>query len=245
MKRIIVNDVSKKFKIGYKRRQSVLSRFITLVSGKEPQKSFQVLKNISFDINAGEIAGIIGENGSGKSTLLRIITGIYEKDNGTVAVNGKLISLINLYAGLQERLNLRDNIFLYSAIFGLNKKEIKKKYNSIIEFSELKEFVNTKIYQFSLGMKQRLAFSVAIHSDPDIMLLDEEFGAGDEEFRYKSINKIKSLVANGATILLVSHNLDLLKKHCHKVIWLHEGKILMEGKSKEVIDAYLKKFKEK
>lgn len=242
MKRIIVDKVSKEFKVGFKKRQSALSRFISVFSGKEPKKSLWALKDISFTVSAGEIVGIIGENGSGKSTLLRVIAGIYDKDTGTVEIKGNIISLIGLYIGLQERLMMKDNIYLCCSLFGLDQKEIKERFSSVVEFAELRNFVNTKIYQFSQGMKQRLAFSIAIHCNPDIILLDEGFGVGDEEFRNKSTNKIKELVRNGTTVLLVSHNLDLLKKYCRKIIWLHRGRILMEGDSKEVIKEYLKEF---
>ncbi|MDD4996288.1 MAG: ATP-binding cassette domain-containing protein, partial [Patescibacteria group bacterium] len=156
MKRIIVENLSKKFKIGFEKNRGILARFISLFSGKETKKNIQVLDNISFYVNAGEIVGIIGKNGSGKSTLLRIIAGIYDKEKGRINTQGKIISLINLNNGLKERLTLRDNIYLYSLLLGLSLKEIKEKINSIIEFSDLKDFVNTKIYQFSDGMKQRL-----------------------------------------------------------------------------------------
>ena len=191
--RIIVKNISKKFKIGFKKKQSALARFVSLFSGKEPKKIIQALKDVSFKAKKGEIVGIIGKNGSGKSTLLRIIAGIYNKDKGEIITNGKIISVINLKVGLQPRLTMRDNIFLTSSLFDLSQNDIKQRFNSIVEFAELENFVNTKIYQFSEGMKQRLAFSIAIYCNPEILLLDEVFEVGDEKFRKKSANEIKEL----------------------------------------------------
>lgn len=238
--RIIVKNVSKKFKIGFEKNQGALARFISFFSGKNPQRIIQAIDNVSFSVNAGEIVGIIGKNGSGKSTLLRIIAEIYDKDSGKIKTDGKIASLINLNTGLRERLTMKDNIYLCCSLFGLSKKETKKKFNSIIELSGLGSFVNTKIYQFSEGMKQRLAFSIATYSDPEILLFDEVFEVGDEDFKGKSSDKIRDLVKQGAVVLLVSHNLNLIKKHCDRLIWLDKGRIIKEGETKVVIEEYRK-----
>ena len=240
LKRIKVEKVSKKFKIGFKKNQSILARAISFFSGKEPKKIIQVLDEITFDVSSGEILGIIGENGSGKSTLLRIIAGIYKQDSGKIETNGNLVSLINLRAGLKDRLTMKENIYLVGSIFGLSKKEIKRKFNSIVEFSELGEFTQTKIYQFSEGMRQRLVFSIAIHCNPEILLLDEVFEVGDEEFRMKSARKIKELVLDGMSVILVSHDLSLIKKYCSRVILIKKGEIIKIGKPRNVIKNYLK-----
>jgi len=242
MERIIVNNVSKKFQIGFKKNQGALARFISVFSGREPKRELWALQNISFQAKAGEIIGIIGSNASGKSTLLRVIGGIYEKDGGTIRINGKIISLISLNVGLKEKLTMKDNIYLCCSLFGLGQREIKEGFSSIVEFAELEDFINTKIYQFSEGMKARLVFSIAIHCNPEIFLLDEFFEMGDEIFKEKWQNKIKELVKSGITVLMVSHDLNLFKKYCPKIIWLDGGKILMEGDSKEVIKEYLKAF---
>ena len=236
--RIIVEKVSKKFQIGFKKNQSALERFIGLFSGKEPKKTIQALKEVSFTAEKGEIVGIIGENGSGKSTLLRTIAGIYRQDEGRITTGGKMISLIGLNVGLHLRLTMKDNIYLCCSLFGLSQKDIKKNFSLIVEFTELENFINTKIYQFSEGMKQRLAFSIAIHCNPEILLLDEVFEVGDESFRKKSAEKIKKLVNNGVTALLVSHDLNMIKKHCDKVIWMERGKIKKQGKTREVVGEY-------
>lgn len=240
-KRIIVNNVSKKFRIGFKRNQTALARFISLFSGKEPKKDLDVLKNISFEINSGEIVGVIGKNGSGKSTLLRVISGIYKQESGSITVNGKIISMINLNVGLKDRLTMKENIFLCGSLFGLGQKEIMKKFDSIVKFSELSEFVNTKIYQFSEGMKQRLGFSIAIHCNPQILLLDEVFEVGDEEFRKKSGERILEIVKGGGSVMLVTHDLEMVKKYCSKVILMKDGKIVKIGDTRKVVEEYLKR----
>jgi len=238
MQRIIVKNVSKKFKIGFEKNQGILAKFISFLSGKTPQRILQVIDNISFNVETGKIVGIIGKNGSGKSTLLRIIAGIYNKETGQINTHGKIVPLINLYSGLNERLTLKDNIYLYSSLFKLSLKEIKEKFNSMVGFSELKDFVNTKVYQFSGGMKQRLAFSIAVHCNPDILLLDEVFEIGDEIFKHKSANKIKELTKNGVSVLLASHELWIIEKYCDRVIWIDKGKIVKQGDPKNIIEEY-------
>ena len=240
MIRIKAENISKKFKIGFKKKQSFLVRALALISGKESKTILKALDNISFSVKSGEILGIIGENGSGKSTLLRIIAGIYQQDYGRIGVNGKIISLVNLKAGLKERLTMRENIFLVGSLFGLEKKEIFKKFNSIIRYSDLENFVDTKVYQFSEGMKQRLAFSIAIYSNLDILLLDEIFEVGDEDFKEKSANKIKEIVKKGGCVILVSHDLEIVKRNCDRIVWMEKGKIKKVEKSKEIVRKYKK-----
>lgn len=239
--RIIIRDLVKKFKIGFRKNQGTLFRILDFFSGRESKKNLFALKGVSLNVKKGEILGIIGENGGGKSTLLRCIAGIYRQDKGIVKKNGKMISLINLNIGMQDRLTMKDNIFLVGALFDISRKDIKKRFNSIVEFSELKDYVNTKLYQFSNGMLQRLAFSIAIHSNPEILLLDEVFEVGDEEFKKKSAEKIKELVSKGASVVLVSHELWMIEKYCHRVIWIDEGRIKMEGDVKSVLKGYEKK----
>jgi len=238
MQRIILKNISKRFKIGFAKEQGALARFVSFFSGREPKKIIQVLDNVSFSAKAGEVIGIIGENGSGKSTLLRVIAGIYEKERGEVLTDGKIISLINLNIALKERLTMKDNIYLCCSLFGLSQIKTGQRFNSIVKFAELESFVNTKTYQFSNGMKQRLSFSIAIHCDPEILLADEVFEVGDENFKEKSSKKIEELVKRGTTVLLVSHDLNLIKKHCHRAIWLDKGRIIKEGECKEVVESY-------
>lgn len=226
MIRLNLQHISKSFLIGFQKKQSVLSHVASYISTRESKKLFKALDDISLEVRSGEILGITGSNGSGKSTLLRIMAGIYTPDTGTVQSNGKIISIINLGAGLMERLPMKDNIYMVGALFGMNKQSISNAFDSIVEFSELGEFIGTKIYQFSAGMIQRLAFSIAIHSEPDILLLDEVFEVGDESFRKKSSEKIKELVTRGACVVLVSHDMDLIQKNCTRVIEFKHGKII-------------------
>ncbi|MDD5068298.1 MAG: ABC transporter ATP-binding protein [Candidatus Pacebacteria bacterium] len=240
MMRISVKNISKDFKIGFQKKQSTLTWIHSAFSGKEHKKQMRILDNISFEIDSGEVLGIIGTNGSGKSTLLRIIAGIYSSDLGEITVDGKIISIINLGVGMKERLTMRENVFLVGSLFGMGGKKIKERFHSIVAFSELQEFIDTKIYQFSAGMIQRLAFSIAIHADPEILLLDEVFEVGDESFRKKSSEKIKELVHRGASVIFVTHDLDMIKKQCHRVIWLSDGKIKIQGRTEEVTEKYVK-----
>jgi ABC-type polysaccharide/polyol phosphate transport system ATPase subunit len=238
IKKVVVNNLNKSFKIGFSSSKTFLSRIISIVSSREPKKALKAVDNVSFELNSGEIIGVIGANGSGKSTLLRLISGIYNYDAGEVIRNGKIISLINLGVGLKFRLTMKENIFLVGSFFGLSQKEIKNKFNSIVEFSELGDFVNTKVYQFSSGMIQRLAFSIAIYCNPEILLLDEVFEVGDEEFKRKSANKIEELVKTGACVVLVSHDLNMVEKYCDKVFLMHTGKIIKTGSAKKIIKQY-------
>lgn len=237
-KRILVENVSKKFKIGFRRRQGTLARIISLFSGRESKKEITALKDLSISFNAGELIGIIGANGCGKSTLLRVIAGIYRPDSGKIKINGKIISLINLGAGMQERLSMRDNIFLCCSLFDLGRDLIKKRFDSIVHFAELEEYVDTKLYQFSEGMKQRLAFAIAMHCNPEILILDEVFEVGDEEFRKKSQSKIEDIIARGATVILVSHDLSIIRKHCDTAILMDKGNILASGNPEKILRDY-------
>ncbi len=225
MKRIILQNISKSFDIGIEKRRSTLGAAVSAISSRESKKRFTALDDVSLEIGSGEILGITGNNGSGKSTLLRIMAGIYVPDSGKLIVNGRVISIINLGIGLMERLPMRDNIFIVGSLFGMSQKMIRERMNSIIEFSGLHEFIGTKIYQFSAGMIQRLAFSIAIHADPDILLLDEVFEVGDEEFRKKSGEKIQQLVRTGTAVILVSHDHEIINRYCHTVLTMAHGKI--------------------
>lgn len=236
--RILLNNVSKKFKIGYEKKQNTLRRVISLISGKEFRREFWVLKNISIDIKSGEIVGIIGKNGSGKSTLLRTIAGIYKPDRGYFKLNGKLIPLIQVNE-INSRLSMKDSIYLFCSLFGLNLKDIKKRMNSIVEFAELNGFTNTKLYQFSSGMRDRLSFSISVHCDPDILLIDEIFGYSDIYFKNKFMKKLKEMAKDGKTILFVSQDMEFVKTNCDRVIWLDNGKIVLDG-SIHLIDKYFK-----
>jgi len=243
MDRIVLENVSKTFKIGFKRNQGALASAISFFSGRETKKCLCVLKNISFRANKGELIGIIGANGSGKSTFLRLIAGIYNNDSGKIRIKGNIISLIALASGLKERLTMKDNIYMIASLFGQSFKNIKKKYSLIVDFAQLSNYESTKLYQFSAGMKIRLIFSIAIHCDPHILILDEIFEVGDEKFRNKSTKKVLNLVEKGMTVLLVSHDMNLIRKYCSRVIWIDKGRIMKEGKTENTVRDYLKMIK--
>jgi len=237
---IISENLNKTFKVGFKKNQGALARILNLFMGKESKKTLEVLKSVSFELKKGDVLGIIGCNGCGKSTLLRILAGIYSFDKGNLKINGKIVPIIGLGVGMESRLKMRDNVFVIGLLLGMSFKEIKRKFTSIVEFAGLRDFIETPLYQFSDGMRQRLAFSIAIHSNPDILLLDEVFAVGDKDFREKSIKKINELVKNGVSVILVSHDLESIRKHCNKVIWINNGVVFRQGKPKKVLKEYLK-----
>lgn len=242
MKKVIeVQRLSKSF-YRKEKNQRILGSIVNLLKLKKINADYiNVLRDINFDLKSGECLGIIGRNGCGKSTLLRILCGIYCFDRGSVKVRGRIVSLMNLRVGLRKRLTTKDNIFLFCAFFGMSRKEIKEKYNKIIEFSELKDFEHTKLYKFSQGMLQRLVFSISIHSDPKVLLLDEVFEVSDANFREKILQTFREKLASGMSVILVSHDLNIIKNICNRVIWLDKGKIKMNGSCKAVISSYIKK----
>ncbi len=237
---IEVQGVTKAFNMGVARSMGSLARIVSFLSDRTPKKRICVLRNVSLKVKPGEIIGVVGKNASGKSTLMRILAGIYSADSGVVRTDGKIVSLIGLNIGLKERLTMKDNIFLCCSLFGLPQKTIRKRFNSIVEFSELEDYVGTKIYQFSEGTRQRLAFSIAVHCNPEILLLDEVFEVGDKWFREKCSKRIRGLARKGACILFVSHELDMVKKHCSRTIWLDKGRIVKDGPCEEVLKEYVK-----
>jgi len=237
MDRVIVKNITKEFKIGRPNLPTFLQQIVCLFSPKKTDR-IKILDNISFTVQAGEIVGLIGPNGAGKTTLLRILADIYPIYSGEKIINGKVIPLIDLGIGLNPRLTLKDNIFMVGAFFGLSSKQIKDKFNSIITLAELQNSLNQKAYQLSSGQKERIAFSIAIHCEPDILLLDEVFAVGDEEFRNKSSAKIKELAENGASVVFTSHELQLIEQYCHRVVWLENGRIVDQGGTSQIITRY-------
>jgi ABC-type polysaccharide/polyol phosphate transport system ATPase subunit len=207
------------------------------ILGKSKKEEFEALKGIDLEIKKGEKVGIIGANGSGKTTLLKIISGITAMNKGTIKTNGKLVSLIDLSAGFHPELTGEENIYVNALLVGMEKEEIKSKIKEIIEYADIGKFIDAPLYTYSSGMRLRLGFAVAIESDPDIIILDEEVSAGDEDFQRKSMKKIDEFVKKGKTMLVVSHWLDFLKKHCQRIIWLDEGKIVADG-GMEILKKY-------
>jgi ABC-type polysaccharide/polyol phosphate transport system ATPase subunit len=202
------------------------------------QSEFWSLEDVSFDVPKGDILGIIGPNGAGKSTILKLLSKIMIPNRGTMTINGRLSALIEVTAGFHPDLTGRENVFLNGTILGMSRKEIDTKFDDIVEFSGLKEFIDTPVKRYSSGMYSRLGFSVAAHMDPDILLVDEVLSVGDIAFQSKSTRKMKELIGSGATIVLVSHDLALIQNLCRRVILLDAGKILKEGPSEEIIPYY-------
>lgn len=242
--RIRVDKISKKFNIDFRKNEGLLARVLSFFPRSSPKRELLALDEASFDTKSGEVVGIIGKNGSGKSTLLKIIAGVYYPSSGEVKTNGTMVYLTGLGQGLVQKLTMRENIFLMGSVMGLAQKDIKKKFDEIVEFSGLKDFVDSKIYQFSSGMVTRLNFSVMIHSlkhhNPDIILLDEVFGAGgDIDFQKKGIEKMEELIKGGAAVIMVSHDLEIIKKYCNKAVLLNKGKTVFMGEPEEAVKKYL------
>ena len=238
---IIVKNLSKTFKIQHERPTSVFSYFSTLHKRKKSVEELTILKNITFSIKRGETVGIIGLNGCGKSTLLKILTKIYRQNSGTVQINGEVTPFLELGTGLNGELSARENIIIYGIILGLSKKQMISKIDEIVKFGETQNFLDTKLKNFSAGMNARLAFSTAIHVDPDIMLIDEVLSVGDLSFQKKCIGVFLDFKKKNKTILFVSHSIEQVKSLSDRVLWLHEGDVKEFGDPNFVIDEY-KKF---
>lgn len=232
-----VTDVTKKFKIFIDRGKTIKER--VLFSNRRKYEYRQVLKGISFEVKKGEAIGLIGHNGCGKSTTLKLLTRILYPDSGTVNIQGRVSSLIELGAGFHPDLSGRENIYINAAIFGLKRDEIDRRLADIIAFSELEEFIDNPVRTYSSGMYMRLAFSVAINVDAEVLLIDEILAVGDANFQAKCFNKLKEIKAKGTTIVIVSHALGQIEQICERSIWIHDGLIRMEGTPREVHPVYL------
>ena len=209
-------------------------------SNKKYHRDFYALNDVTFSITKGECVGIVGQNGSGKSTLLKIITGIITPTSGQIQVNGNISALLELGAGFHPDFSGRENIYFNASIFGLTKKEIDNRLDKIIEFSELGNYIDNPVRTYSSGMYMRLAFSVAINVDADILLVDEILSVGDQHFQEKCLNKMKELKKEGKTMVFVTHSLGSARELCDRAIWLNKGVVQMDGETDKVIDEYLK-----
>lgn len=235
---IQVTDVSKDFKLRYDKPNTLKER---LVFWKNKNiEIHHVLSNINLDIHKGETVALVGVNGSGKSTLLKLMTKIIYPTVGKISVNGKLTSLLELGAGFHPDFTGRENIYFNASIFGLTAAEIDARVSDIIEFSELGEFIDSPVRTYSSGMYMRLAFSVAINVDAEILLIDEILAVGDQHFQDKCFEKLTELKNSGKTIVIVSHSLDAIKQLCNRAVWIYEGKLKMDGSTDKVIEEYLK-----
>ncbi len=236
--KIIVENVYKSFNV-YQDKASTIKEKLLFFSRNRKEK-IEVLKNINLKIKQGETVGLIGVNGSGKSTLLKLMTKIIYPDSGKITTNGKLTSLLELGAGFHPDFSGRENIYFNASIFGLTRKEIDARLHDIIEFSELGEFIDNPVRTYSSGMYMRLAFSVAINVDAEILLIDEILSVGDQHFQEKCYNKMTELKEQGKTMVFVTHSLDVVKKLCTRAVWLYNGAIKMDGNTEKVVDEYIR-----
>ena len=235
---IKVINMSKDFVIYGDRANTLKEKIIRFKNSKK--EIHHVLKNINLKIFPGESVALIGVNGSGKSTLLKLMTKIIYPTVGRIEVNGKLTSLLELGAGFHQDFSGRENIYFNASIFGLSKSEIDQRIDEIIEFSELGDFIDSPVRTYSSGMYMRLAFSVAINVDADILLIDEILAVGDKHFQDKCLDKMKELKNQGKTMVFVSHSEDSVRNLCDRTVWLHEGEIKMDGSTNEVLEEYIK-----
>lgn len=239
---ININNVSMKFNLGIEKNFSLKLLFINMFKHKkkEPKKEFWALQNVNFEVKKGEVIGFVGSNGAGKSTLLKIVAGVMKPTKGTVERYGNICPMIELGAGFDMDLTARENIYLNSAILGYSKDFIDQKFDEIVEFSELREFLDVPVRNFSSGMVTRLAFSIATIVEPEILIVDEILSVGDIAFQQKSENKMKSMIKGGTTVLFVSHSVNQIKSLCDRVVWLENGNVKKIGNPKEICDEYEK-----
>ena len=241
---IKVDHLTMEFKVTKDKIDTLKEHFIrTLKRNKEGKEKIRILNDMSFTVYKGDKLGILGYNGAGKSTILKILAGIYEPTFGNIQINGKVAPLLELSAGFDKNYTGKDNIYLNGAFLSMDKHFLEEKYDDIVEFSELGEYINYPVKNYSSGMRAKLGFSIATLIEPDILIVDEILSVGDIKFRRKSSEKINELMAEGVTVLLVSHSINQVKKICDKCIWIDNGKIIMEGPADEVCDAYVESSK--
>ena len=239
---IRIKNVSMKFNMDIEKDFSIKQAFINLFTKKKKKKTeyFWALKNVTFCVNKGDVVGLIGSNGAGKSTLLKVVSGVMKPTSGKVEVDGVISPMIELGAGFDQNLTARENIYLNGAILGYSKKFLDSKFDEIVEFSELKDFLDVPVKNFSSGMTAKLAFSIATIVEPEILIVDEILSVGDLRFQEKSKNKMMEMIKGGTTVLYVSHSLESIKDLCNKVVWLDHGQVVKMGDTKEICDEYYK-----
>lgn len=232
--RIRIEDVHKHFKLRH--THSIKETFVAAVRRKPLTSDFQALDGVSFEIGEGEAVALLGFNGSGKSTMLKLISGVLRPDEGRVLTRGRVAGLIEVGAGFHPDLSGRENVYLNAAILGMSKQETKEQFDSIVEFSEIEKFIDTEVKHYSSGMFLRLAFSVAIHTHVDVLLIDEILSVGDEPFQRKCLARVRELHAQGKTLVVVSHDLNMVSDLCERGILLEGGKVRFDGPSKSAVE---------
>lgn len=240
---IKLKNVSMKFNLGIEKNYSIKEAFISFFNKKRrPQKSeFWALWDISFEVKKGEVIGLIGSNGAGKSTMLKVVSGVMKPTTGTVEIKGVISPMIELGAGFDLELTARENIYLNGSILGYTKQFINEKFEEIVEFAELRDFLDVPVKNFSSGMIAKLAFSIATIVNPEILIVDEILSVGDIKFQEKSRQKMLDMIKGGTTVLYVSHSLESIKELCDKVIWIEHGKMIKMGDTQKICAEYYKK----
>ncbi len=238
-----VEDVSMRFNLSKEKIDNLKELVIKKIKGQVTYKEFWALQDVTFSVEKGDRVAILGLNGAGKSTLLKIISGVFKPTSGTVTRKGRIAPLLELGAGFDPQYTGKENIFMYGAVLGFSKEFIKEKYDEIVEFSELGEFIDVPLKNYSSGMKAKLGFSIATVVDADILILDEVLSVGDAKFKKKSEKKMMSLFEKGVTVLFVSHSLNQVKRICNKAILLEHGKIIAQGDIADVCAIYEEKIK--
>lgn len=240
-----VKDVAVKYILGDIKELSLKEYFIRKMKGEVITQEFWALRDINFHIDKGELLGIIGSNGSGKSTILKVLAGIMPPSEGRIEVNGRIAPILELSAGFDGEMTVKENVFLRGALLGYTKKFITEKYDEIIDFAELKEFENVAFRKLSSGMKSKLAFSLASFVTPDILILDEVLSVGDIAFKKKSEKRMHELFESGVTTILVSHSIGQIREMCTKVLWLEQGQMRGIGETRQLCNEYEEYMKNK
>lgn len=240
---ITVSNVSMRFNLGIDKNNSIKQIAVDFIKNRKHEKKkdrneFWALQDVSFEVKPGEVLGLVGSNGAGKSTLLKVVAGVMKPTRGTLTIAGTICPMIELGAGFDMDLNARENIYLNGAVMGYSKKFLDSKFDEIVDFSELQEFLEVPVRNFSSGMVARLAFSIATLVDPEILIVDEILSVGDLNFQKKSEAKMRNMITGGTTVLYVSHSVDSIKSLCDKVLWLEHGKVIMYGEADQVCDLY-------
>ncbi len=235
---IEVNDVSMRFRMANDRISSFKEFAIAKLTGKLEYKEFEALKHVSFDVQRGEVVGLIGHNGAGKSTMLKVISGILKPTEGSVTVRGNIAPMLELGSGFDFDMTGRENIFLNGAILGYSKEFLESKYQEIVDFSEIGQFMDMPLRNYSSGMIARLAFSAATVVAPEVLIVDEVLAVGDADFQEKSRRRMMELMSGGTTVLFVSHQIKQIRDMCSRVVWLEHGEVKLFGDTEEVCDAY-------
>lgn len=239
---VSVKNVSMRFNLSTEKVDSVKEYFIRLTKGTLKFEEFWALNDVSLEIKRGDFYGLVGLNGSGKSTLLKTIAGVLKPTKGSVTVNGTIAPLIELGAGFDLDLTARENIYLNGAVLGFSKKFMDEHFQDIVDFSELQNFLDVPLKNYSSGMVARIAFAIATVTDPDILIADEILSVGDYTFQQKCEKRMKELMEKGTTIILVSHSIEQVRQLCNKATWLEKGNVIMTGDAQEVCDAYISKY---